>query len=98
MTQNTNEVEEISEDIRLALLEIEEIMWKRLIKTEPTGIELAVCLDISNRQRKGIAKYGTTVAANPLELKQWLQHAYEETLDKAVYLKRAIAELEKERI
>ena len=42
MTPNTNEVEEISEEIRLALLEIEEIMRKRLIKTKPTGIELAV--------------------------------------------------------
>ena len=42
MTQNTNEVEEISEDIRLALLEIEEIMKKRLITDQPTGIELAV--------------------------------------------------------
>lgn len=42
-----------------------------------------------------INKYGTTVAQNPLELKQWLQHAYEETLDKAVYLKRAIEKMEK---
>jgi len=59
-----------------------------------TGIELQVCQDIAERQAKGIAKYGITVAANPLELKQWLQHAYEETLDKAIYLKRAIVEIE----
>ena len=61
----------------------------------PTGIELAVCNDITQRQAKGIAKYGTTVADNQGDLKYWLQHAYEETLDKAIYLKRAIAELEK---
>ena len=42
----------------------------------------------------GIAKYGTTVADNPLSLRQWLQHAFEETLDKAIYLKRAIAEID----
>ncbi len=60
----------------------------------PTGIEAAVCNDIAERQQKGIAKYGVTVADNPLTLKQWLQHAYEETLDKAVYLKRAIAEID----
>jgi len=42
MTPNTNEVEQISEKIRLALLEIEEIMRKRLITDQPTGIELAV--------------------------------------------------------
>ena len=61
----------------------------------PTGTELAVCLDIAARQQVGIAKYGTTVADNPLMLRQWLQHAYEETLDQAVYLRRAIGELEK---
>ena len=60
----------------------------------PTGIEAAVCADIAQRQAKGIAKYGTTVADNPLPLRDWLQHAYEETLDKAVYLKRAIAEID----
>lgn len=58
------------------------------------GIEAEVCIEISKRQEFGIAKYGTTVADNPLSLRQWLQHAYEETLDKAIYLKRAIAEID----
>ncbi len=57
-----------------------------------TGIEAQVCADIASRQQRGIAKYGVTVQDNPLPLKEWLQHAYEETLDKAIYLKRAIAE------
>lgn len=61
----------------------------------PSGIEKAVCEDIARRQAMGIAKYGTTVEDNPLPLRDWLQHAYEETLDKAIYLKRAIAELDK---
>lgn len=61
-----------------------------------TGTELAVCRDIEARQQVGIGKYGTTVADNPLTLRQWLQHAYEETLDQAVYLRRAIDELGKE--
>ena len=60
------------------------------------GTEAQVCLDIIARQKKGIEKYGTTVEDNPLTLKEWLQHAYEETLDKAVYLRRAIEELEKQ--
>lgn len=60
-----------------------------------TGVELDVCCDIAARQAKGIAKYGQTVAENPLELKQWLQHAYEECLDQAIYLKRAISEMNK---
>jgi hypothetical protein len=61
---------------------------------KPTGIEAAVCEDIVKRQRLGMQKYGTTVADNPLDLRQWLQHAYEETLDQAVYLKRAMVEID----
>ena len=61
-----------------------------------SDIEQQVCNDILRRQQLGIAKYGTTVAANPLELRQWLQHAYEECLDQAVYLRRAIDEIERE--
>ena len=61
----------------------------------PTGIEADLCAEIAVRQAKGIQKYGTTVADNPLALREWLQHALEEALDQAVYLKRAIAELDK---
>ena len=60
-----------------------------------TGTEARVIVDIVRRQQLGIAKYGTTVEANPLAFKQWLDHAYEETLDLAIYLKRAMEELEK---
>lgn len=60
-----------------------------------TGTEARVCLDIARRQKEGVAKYGVTVEANPLSLRQWLQHAYEETLDKAIYLRRAIEEMDK---
>ena len=58
------------------------------------GTEARVCLDIIARQQKGIEKYGTTVAQNPLSHKEWLQHAYEEALDMAIYLRRAIEELD----
>ncbi len=59
----------------------------------PTGIELMVCHDITRRQAIGLNKYGMSVAENPLELRAWLQHAYEEALDQAVYLRRAIHEI-----
>lgn len=59
----------------------------------PTGIEAQVCTDIAVRQQHGINKYGHTVAHNPLDLLEWLQHAYEESLDFSIYLKRAQAEL-----
>lgn len=61
-----------------------------------SGIEASVCLDIAYRQQLGIQKYRKTVADNPLTHKQWLQHAYEEALDFAVYLRRSILELEKQ--
>lgn len=55
----------------------------------PTGTEAEVCADIARRQAHGIEKYGMTVAENPLPLSAWIQHAYEESLDLPVYLKRA---------
>lgn len=60
----------------------------------PVGVEKIVCMDISRRQQLGIAKYGATVQDNPLELRAWLNHAYEEALDQAIYLRRAIAEID----
>lgn len=63
---------------------------------KPTGIEAMVCNEIAMRQKMGLAKYQTTVADNPLSLREWLQHALEESLDQAVYLRRAIAEIDKQ--
>lgn len=66
----------------------------RVAPTQNGEIEPEVCADITARQLKGVKKYGITIAANPLPLKAWLQHAYEECLDQAIYLKRAIKEIE----
>jgi len=61
----------------------------------PSGIEAQICEDIARRQQLGIAKYGTTVSDNHLELLAWLQHAYEESLDLSIYLKRTIEEIKR---
>ena len=66
-----------------------------MIDITTSGTEARVIVDIAERQAHGIAKYGTTVADNPLALKEWMQHAYEELLDGAVYLKRAMEEIAK---
>lgn len=50
--------------------------------------------DLKQRSEVGIQKYNTTLDRTDLDLKDWLNHAYEETLDKALYLKRAIKEIE----
>lgn len=60
----------------------------------PEGTEAEVCADIARRQQMGINKYGVTVADNPLNLREWLTHQYEELLDAAIYCKRAIAEID----
>jgi len=38
--------------------------------SKPTGIEAIVCHDITERQKFGLAKYGTTVEDNPLPLRE----------------------------
>lgn len=67
------------------------------MKTDP--IVDSVCADLQARSAVGIAKYGVTLndAVDIHSLMYWLQHAYEETLDKANYLKAAIESLRKGR-
>tara|TARA_R110000868_G_scaffold248221_1_gene504618 strand:+ start:90 stop:296 length:207 start_codon:yes stop_codon:yes gene_type:complete len=60
-----------------------------------TGTEADVCQDIAKRQALGLNKYGVSIRKNKLDLKEWLTHAYTECLDQAIYLKRAIEEIEK---
>ena len=52
----------------------------------------AVKYDLEQREERGLSKYGTTVDRTDLTQKEWLQHAYEEALDMAVYLKKLISE------
>lgn len=46
--------------------------------------------DIQQRELKGIETYGTTMDRNDLSQDEWLQHAYEEALDFAIYLRKLI--------
>jgi hypothetical protein len=43
--------------------------------------------DLIEREKMGVEKYGVTVDNANLTEEQWLQHAYEEALDFAVYIK-----------
>jgi hypothetical protein len=49
--------------------------------------------DLLARSAAGIAKYGVTLDRKDLGHAQWLQHGYEEALDLACYLKRAMRDL-----
>jgi hypothetical protein len=49
-----------------------------------------VITDIKQREQKGLETYGTTMDRNDLTQDQWLNHAYEEALDFAIYLKKLL--------
>lgn len=58
------------------------------------SVEESVIAEIKERAKKGYAKYGTTMTRNDLSLRDWAQHALEEALDLAIYLKRIIRDLD----
>jgi hypothetical protein len=74
---------------------LETQIWKEGFPDVATGTEARVCMMIAARQKLGIQKYGTTVEGNNLSLRQWLQHALEESLDMAIYIQRAIEHIDK---
>lgn len=53
-----------------------------------------IIADLEKREAMGIQKYGTSVDDAPLTQEQWMQHAYEEALDFAVYLKKMMSNAE----
>jgi hypothetical protein len=52
--------------------------------------------DLIARQEKGKIEYGTTMDRTDLSELEWLQHAYEDALDLAIYLKKIIKTRENE--
>jgi len=59
---------------------------------QPSTILQLVIAELKVREERGLSKYGTTMDRKDLTTKEWLQHAYEEALDLAVYLKKLINE------
>jgi hypothetical protein len=48
---------------------------------------------LKTRSETGIRKYGTTLDRTDLSVKQWIDHAIEESLDHALYLMKIKEEL-----
>jgi hypothetical protein len=46
--------------------------------------------DLQAREVRGLKEYGTTMDRSDLSQDEWLQHAYEEALDLALYLKKLL--------
>lgn len=52
-----------------------------------------VVIDLILREKKGYSEYKKTMDRKDLTEKEWLQHAYEEALDLALYLKKIITNI-----
>lgn len=61
-------------------------------------IAKAVSEEVLRRSDRGIEKYGVTADRDDLTISEWLQHAKEESLDKAIYLEKLKNELSAEKI
>jgi hypothetical protein len=61
-------------------------------------IVAAVQADLAARSNAGLAKYGVGLDRTDLTRQQWAQHAYEEALDLACYLKRLLAAMNDEQL
>lgn len=57
-------------------------------KYTPDSIVQGVIDDLISRAEVGLKKYNTTMDREDLSASDWVQHAYEEVLDLALYLKR----------
>lgn len=73
--------------------------YRNSVVTEPVKpvvdfVVEAVRADLLKRSQLGIKKYGTTLDRTDLSIRDWFQHAYEETLDQANYLKRCIMDMD----
>lgn len=79
--------------------------WCPTVSADPETVEVDdyskacnitknIIKDLIDSDKKGVEEYGTTVDREDYSLKEWLQHAYEETLDTAKYLAAAIKKLE----
>ena len=54
--------------------------------TDTVVFKIAMLLKV--RSETGIRKYGTTLDRTDLSVKEWIDHAIEESLDLALYLQR----------
>lgn len=63
---------------------------------ENNPIIYSVIEKLHKQQEKGLRKYGVEVKTSSYDLKGWMKHAQEETLDFATYLESAIQLLEEQ--
>ena len=65
---------------------------------QKSNLLASVIAELEARELKGMETYGTTLDRQDLTRSEWLQHAYEEALDLALYLKKLKIEEDDQRI
>ena len=77
--------EGLTEDMKLKV----QITKLRSLASKATDpIVLQNCIEMLERSKVGVEKYGTTLEENDIPIKEWIQHAKEEAMDMANYLER----------
>lgn len=56
--------------------------------TNQDTVVFKIAMLLKVRSETGIKKYGTTLDRTDLSVKEWIDHAIEESLDHALYLQR----------
>ncbi|CAB4137310.1 hypothetical protein UFOVP316_33 [uncultured Caudovirales phage] len=56
--------------------------------TNQDSVVFKIAMLLKVRSETGIRKYGTTLDRTDLNVKEWIDHAIEESLDHALYLQR----------
>ena len=69
-------------------LKEQRIELQSLISRVTDPIVLQNCIEMLERSKVGVEKYGTTLDENDIPIKEWIQHAKEEVMDMANYLER----------
>ena len=54
-----------------------------------------VCVQLQDREQRGLLKYGVNTERDDLSTLEWLQHLQEELMDAAVYVERLIQDYKK---
>ena len=52
-----------------------------------------VCVQLQEREQRGLLKYGVNTERNDLSTLEWLQHLQEELMDGCVYIEKLKGEL-----
>tara|TARA_Y100000590_G_scaffold274877_1_gene308606 strand:- start:22 stop:219 length:198 start_codon:yes stop_codon:yes gene_type:complete len=52
-----------------------------------------VCVQLQDREQRGLLKYGVNTERNDLSTLEWLQHLQEELMDGCVYIEKLKGEL-----